>query len=123
MVFECELIRKVLRRDGLDVRPFVLMAYAWIWLCPEWEYREILNVYAEYVGDAPERVQADLCYRLLAVAKEIGPEQYLAEVRNEVKRIEDGISVEQGSGTCSLGAHAGEQAGHARSSGNRAAHW
>ena len=118
----CKAVREVLCRDKLDTRPFVLLAYATVWLCPEWEYADILAVYAEYVGDAPERVHADLCRRLLAAGMEIGPAQYLAEVGNEVKRIEDRISTEQGSGASTVSTHAGEQACHACSPGNRAAY-
>ena len=75
---------RLLRRDGLERREFVLMAYASIWLEPEWPYREILKAYADYVNDAPERVHASLCYHLLAVGREIGPEDYINGLKVEV---------------------------------------
>lgn len=119
----CKIVREILIRDRLDIRPFVLLAYASIWLEPEWDYQDILSVYAEYVGDAPERVHAELCRRLLMAAKDIGPKAYLAEIRKEVERIENGISAEQGSGACARSPDTREQTGHARSTGHRAAHW
>lgn len=79
-----ELLGCKLRRDGLEQRPMVLIAYASIWLEPEWSYRDILEAYADYVNDAPERVQADLCYRLLATGREMGPEQYIEGLKVEV---------------------------------------
>ena len=74
----------ILRRDGLECRALVLIAYASIWFEPEWSYRDILEAYADYVNDAPERVHASLCYRLLAAGKEIGPEQYIERLKVEV---------------------------------------
>lgn len=85
-----EILTERLRRDGLAIRPLILMAYACIWLVPERPYREILEVYADYVGSVPERVQADLCYRLLAAGLEIGPEQYIRQIAGE-ERDADGI--------------------------------
>lgn len=79
-----ELLGGKLRRDGLEQRPFVLIAYASIWLEPEWSYRDILEAYADYVNDAPERIHASLCYRLLAAGREIGPEQYIERLKVEV---------------------------------------
>lgn len=108
-----------LRRDGVDRRPFVLMAYGFIWLDPGISYRDVLEVYADYVNDAPERVHADMCYWLLAAGKEIGPEQYLNTLKVEVES-ENGILVEQGSGACAFGTDPGESVGHACSTGHRA---
>lgn len=73
-----------LRRDGLERREFLVIGYAAIWLEPEWPYRDILEVYADYVNDAPERVHADLCYHLLASGREIGPEKYIKGLKVEV---------------------------------------
>ena len=75
---------RLLRRDGLDRREFVLMAYASIWLEPEWPYREILEAYADYVNDAPERVHASLCCHLLAAGREMSPEAYINGLKVEV---------------------------------------
>ena len=86
MSLELELIRNVLKLDGLCYRPFVMLAFALIWICPERGYAEVLGSYADFVGDAPERVQAELCRRLLAAGKEIGPEEYLKQVKWEVER-------------------------------------
>ena len=108
-----------LRRDGVERRAFVLMAYASIWLEPEWSYREILESYSAYIGDAPERVHADLCYYILAAGKEVGPEQYFNALKVEVES-ENGISFKQGSGACAIGTDPGESAGHARSTDHRA---
>lgn len=75
---------RLLRRDGLERQEFVLMAYASIWLEPEWSYREILDAYADYVNDAPERVHASLCCHLLAAGREMGPEAYINGLKVEV---------------------------------------
>ena len=107
------MLRAVLARDGLDIHPLVLLGYVSIWEVPGWTYDDILRVYAEYVDDAPERVHAELCRRLLMAAKDIGPAAYLAEVRKEVERIEDRIPVEQGSRVGSVGIDTGEQVGNA----------
>lgn len=69
-------LREQLRCDGVDVHPFVLIGYVLLWDWPELGYVRILQEYADYVGDAPERVHADLCRRLLAVGKEMQPEEY-----------------------------------------------
>ena len=108
-----------LRRDGVERRPFLLMAYDFIWIAPGISYRDVLEVYADYVNDAPERIHADLCYWLLAAGREIGPEQYFNALKMEVES-ENGISFEQRSGAGALGTDPGESAGHARSTGHRA---
>lgn len=92
-----------LSRDGVNRHNFVLIAYALIWFDAGLSYADILDTYAEYVGDAPERVHADMCYRLLSTGKEIGPEEYINGIKVEVFN-ENGISSEQGSGagTCSI---------------------
>jgi len=77
-----------LQEDGLSRGPFALMAYAWAWIVPDVSYDEILDDYAGYVGDAPERVHADLCYRLLKAGKEIGPEEYLLELIRRVAEVD-----------------------------------
>lgn len=86
MKHRVKVLGEKLRRDGLERRAFVLMAYASIWLKPELPYREILAAYADYVNDAPERVHAELCYHLLAAGKEVGPEQYFEALKVEVER-------------------------------------
>ena len=115
---EYRLLRKILARDGLWNRPFLMMAYAWVWVCPEWAYPQILFAYAEYANDAPERIHADLCYYALKAGLDIGPEQYLRKIKKEVEKYENGIPAKQGSGACSVGAYAGEQAGYADSTGD-----
>lgn len=90
-----------LRRDGVERRPFVLMAYDFIWIAPGISYRDVLEVYADYVNDAPERVHADLCYCLLAAGREVGPEQYFNALKMEVES-ENGVPTQQRSGTCAL---------------------
>ena len=119
MKHRLERLGEKLRRDGLERRAFVLMAYASIWLEPEWPYREILESYSAYIGDAPERVHADLCYYLLGAGKEVGPEQYFNALKVEVES-ENGILIEQGSGACAFGTDPGESVGHACSTGHRA---
>lgn len=96
-----------LRRDGVECRPFVLMAYDFIWIAPGISYRDVLEVYADYVNDAPERVHAELCYYLLAAGREIGPEQYFNALKMEVMS-ENGISSEQGSGASALSPDTGK---------------
>ena len=91
MKHNLKILGDKLRRDGLERRDFLIMAYASIWLEPEWPYRDILEVYADYVNDAPERVHAALCYHLLSVGRETGPEQYFKELKMEVER-EDRVS-------------------------------
>lgn len=98
------------------------MAYAWIWYEPQWPYRDILAAYADFIDDAPERVQSGLCYQLLAAGREIGPEEYILALKMEAES-ENGILIEQGSGACALRVDTGEPARHARSPGHRAAHW
>ena len=114
------LLRAILAHDGMDIHPFVLLGYVSIWEVPEWPYDDILHEYAEYVDDAPERVHAELCRRLLMAGKDIGPAAYLEEIRKEVERIEDRIPVEQGSGACAFGIDPRESVGHACSTGHRA---
>jgi hypothetical protein len=108
-----------LQRDGVNRRPFVLLAYDIIWIAPGISYRDALEVYADYVNDAPERIHADLCYWLLAAGSEVGPEQYFNALKMEVES-ENGISFKQGSGACAIGTDSGESAGHARSTDHRA---
>lgn len=69
-------LREQLRGDGVDMHPFVLIGYVLLWDWLELGYWRVLQEYADYVGDAPERVHADLCRRLLAVGKEMQPEEY-----------------------------------------------
>ena len=114
-----EQLGKLLLRDGLERGEFMIMAYASIWLEPMWSYRDILEVYADYVNDAPERVHAALCYHLLAAGREIGPEQYFKELKMEVER-ENGVLIEQGSGACFGSSDTGKQTCHAGSTGHRA---
>lgn len=75
-----------LRRDGLENRAVFMIAYGAIFIKPEWSYRDILNAYADYVNEPPERVHAGLCYSLLAAGEEIGPECYINELKVEVMR-------------------------------------
>ena len=114
-----EWLRHRLRRDGLCSHAMILMAYAWIWYEPQWPYHDILVAYADFIDDAPERVQSGLCYQLLAAGREIGPEEYILALKMEAES-ENGILIEQGSGTCALGTDPGEPIGHARSAGHRA---
>ena len=111
-----------LRRDGLARRDFLLMAYDSIWIAPELPYRDILEVYADYVNDAPERVHATLCYYLLAAGREIGPEQYFKELKMEVER-ENRVSTQEGSGACAGCADTREPTRYAGSTGNRSQDW
>lgn len=85
MKHRLERLGEKLRRDGLERRAFVVIAYAYIWFEPRYEYRDILEAYADYVDDAPERVHADLCYHFLATGREIGPEQYFDALKVEVE--------------------------------------
>lgn len=91
-----EILREVLHRDGLDIRPFFLMGYVLVWDFPEWQYAEVLGEYAAFVEDAPERVHANLCRYILRAGYDIGPSDYFAKVREEVERIEDRVSVKSG---------------------------
>lgn len=86
---ESELLRRRLRQDGLCLRPFVLIGYALLWICPELGYQEVLRGYASFADDAPERVHAELCRCLLAAGKEIGPEEYFRRLRMEMVVDED----------------------------------
>lgn len=86
MSLEIELLRNVLRLDGLDNRPFILIGFALIWISPDLGYDGVLQEYAAYTGDAPEVAHADLCRRLLAAGREIGPEEYFRAIKREVER-------------------------------------
>lgn len=90
-------LKSKLEEHGVYCHALMLMGYSAIWIEPEWPYREILEAYADYVNDAPERVHAELCYRLLKAGYCMGPEQYINKLRKEVEADEDGISVKQGS--------------------------
>ena len=82
--FEYELMRSRLTRDGLLTRPFMLIGCAMVWRWPEGGYRRVLDAYAQFMGDAPERIHAELCRCLLAAGKEIGPEEYFGRLRKEL---------------------------------------
>ena len=84
MRFEYELIRKRLERDGLLLRPFVLIGAVMVWHWPDGGYQRCLEAYAEFAGDAPERIHAELCRCLLAAGKEVGPEEYFGRLRREL---------------------------------------
>lgn len=84
MNVEYVLLCRRLQRDGVCTRPFVLIGYVLLWVCPEWEYWKVLRGYAPFVGDAPERVHAELCRCLLAAGKEITPEAYFHSLRGEM---------------------------------------
>lgn len=84
-----DLLRRRLRQDGLCIRAFVLIGATVVWDYPNWNYVEALRLYADYEGDAPERVHADLCRRLLAAGKEIGPEKYFAGIGEEMINCAD----------------------------------
>lgn len=88
---EVVLLRRRLQQDGLCLRPFVLIGYVLLWDCPELGFREVLRGYASFVDDAPERVHAELCRRLLAAGKEIGPEEYFRRLKKEMVVDEDRI--------------------------------
>lgn len=81
---EVKLLRQRLKKDGLDIRAFVLMGAVMVWYWPDGGYQTVLEVYADFVGDAPERVHAELCRCLLAAGKEITPEQYFGRLRREL---------------------------------------
>ena len=117
-----EWLRHRLRRDGLYSHAMILMAYAWIWYEPQWPYHDILAAYADFIDDAPERVQSGLCYQLLAAGREIGPEEYILALKMEAES-ENRILIEQGSGTCVVGADTGKQTCDADGACNRVAHW
>lgn len=89
-------LRNELRNDGLDVHSFILIGYVLVWDAPELGYSRVMQEYADFVQDAPERVHADLCRRLLAAGKEIQPEKYFRLLEGRLKS-EDGISVAEGS--------------------------
>lgn len=77
-------LRAYLRLDGVDYHPFILIGFALVWGWPELGYEKVRQRYAEYIGDAPERVQAELCRRLLAAGKEIAPEEYFRILKGRI---------------------------------------
>ena len=88
-------LRAHLRSDGVDVHPFILIGFVLLWDAPELGYARVVQEYADFVQDAPERVHADLCRRLLAVGKEIQPERYFRLLEGRLKP-ENGISAAEG---------------------------
>lgn len=92
MRLKIDSLWEILTRDGLNYRPFLLMAYASIWLEPELPYQEILEAYADYVNDAPERIHAHLCYLLIKSGWEIGPETYINRLKVE-ENSENRVSI------------------------------
>ena len=92
-----ERLCRRLQQDGVCLRPFVMIGYALLWICPDnWTYRDVMDVYADYIDDAPERVHANLCRYILRAGFDIGPADYFTKVREEVERIEDRVSVKSG---------------------------
>lgn len=81
---ELALLRRKLQQDGLCHRPFVMIGFALVWVCPEWGYDKVLRGYASFVDDAPERVHAELCRCLLAAGKEYGPEEYFRHLGKDL---------------------------------------
>ena len=60
-------------------------------------YEEARDIYAEWLGDAPERVHASVCYDILRSGAEIPPAKYLQELLEELKEDEDGVYAAEGS--------------------------
>lgn len=91
-----ERLCRRLQQDGVCLRPFVMIGYALLWICLDnWTYRDVMEVYADYIDDAPERVHAELCRRLLAAGHEIRPHRYFQKIKEEFSKSDNGVSVEQ----------------------------
>lgn len=82
---QLDRLREELRNDGMEYHPAILIGYVLAWDWPELGYSRVLQEYAEYMGDAPERVHADICRRLLAAGIEIQPEDYFRQLKGRVK--------------------------------------
>ena len=78
---QIDSLREQLRADGVELYPFILIGHILCWDWPELGYGRVLQEYSDYVGDAPERVHAELCRRLLSAGKEIRPEDYFSQLR------------------------------------------
>lgn len=63
---------------GLLSRAAVMVLYA---MAAEGvTYEEARNAYAEWIGEPPERLQADLCYDILRAGYEVPPAKLFAEI-------------------------------------------
>lgn len=82
-------VESKLQEHGVYCHALMLIGYVAVCDCAGWAYEDILREYAAYVRDAPERIHANLCYRLLKAGQGVGPAQYLDRLRSEVDLDED----------------------------------
>ena len=73
----CERLRKV----GLCSRAAAMVTYAMA--VEGLTYEAARDVYAEWIGEAPERLQADLCYDVLQAGHEVSPAKLLGDLIGE----------------------------------------
>ena len=66
-----KMINDFLAAKGLRYKAASMILYAMA--VEALTYEEARDIYAEWVGDAPERVQASLCYEVLSAGMEIPP--------------------------------------------------
>lgn len=72
---------------------FVLFGMMYVGL----DYNSALRCYAEYRGEAPERLHSYLCGELLRSRLEIGPGELLTRLAGGGVKSEDGVSIAKGS--------------------------
>ena len=70
-----------LRARGLVSKPAAMVLYAMV--AEGVTYEAARDAYAEYVGEAPERMQSTLCYDVLRAGLEESPAAIFAEMAGE----------------------------------------
>ena len=82
-----KMINDYLAAKGLRYKAASMILYAMA--VEALTYEEARDIYAEWVGDAPERVQASLCYEVLSAGMEIPPAKLLGDFLEVLKTIEN----------------------------------
>lgn len=72
---------------GINSRRFAMILYAMV--AEVATYREAMEAYAEWIGDAPERVHAANCGELLRVGIEQQPGEFLETAARGGKLLAD----------------------------------
>lgn len=81
------MINDYLMEKGLRHRAASMILYAMA--VEALTYEEARDIYAEWVGVAPERVQSSLCYDVLSAGMEIPPAKLLGDFLEELKNNEN----------------------------------
>ena len=74
-------IRAWCRGEGLASRETAFILYAMA--SERLSYNEAMRIYADWIGEAPERVHASLCYDVLRAGNDVGPETVLQSYLEE----------------------------------------